>query len=282
MLLRDMLRLFDDGTRSSQQVFFSSGSTASYSSLPLLKTRLEEKNEVDAHKSSGPSSSFSSCQGLRHCICIFHRRRQGSKSRTNSIVTIPGVPPAVLLLVTVDSTVFLPCIVEDKAREKEHTQSQRSRQQLFRIFLSFIAEDERRLDWDTLSMLCPGDPDKPSIYPASHQSSDLTLRLHSLQTAHFTEQGVDSSLRPTTAFILASHFHLAAPSDIHVHKAGLSLLSDMCAHHSSDRSSHAKLSISSRMYCHYFTLVDMSTETPCKHHHLTKVTILSIRGLGRK
>ena len=70
-------------------------------------------------------------------------------------------------------------------------------------------------------MLCPGDPNgqttnhrKCTLTPVSHQSSDLTLRLHSFQTAHFTEQGVDSSLKPTTAFILASHFHLAAPSDI--------------------------------------------------------------------
>ena len=52
---------------------------------------------------------------------------------------------------------------------------------------------------------------------------------------HKTWSGLQS---PATAFILASHVHLAAPPDIHVHKAGLSLLSDMRAHHSSDRSSH--------------------------------------------
>ena len=68
---------------------------------------------------------------------------------------------------------------------------------------------------------------KSTIYPTSHQSSDLTLRLHCLQAAHFTEEGVKRSLRPATAFMLASHFHLAAPPDIYVHKAGLSLLSDM-------------------------------------------------------
>ena len=49
----------------------------------------------------------------------------------------------------------------------------------------------------------------------SHQGSDLTLRFHNLQTAHFTEQEVESSLRLTTAFILASPVHSTAPTNLH-------------------------------------------------------------------
>ena len=48
---------------------------------------------------------------------------------------------------------------------------------------------------------------KSTIYRTSHQNSDLTLRLHNLQTAQFTEQRVDSNLRLTTDFILASPVH---------------------------------------------------------------------------
>ena len=105
------------------------------------------------------------------------------------------------------------------------------------------------------------------------QSTHLHTRVQispfdfSLQTVHFTEQGVDSSPRPTTAFIRAP--------DIYVHKAGLSLSPDTCAHHSSDRSSHAKLLISFRMslYCHSFTYRDS-----LQHHHLPKGEPLHCQG----
>ena len=60
------------------------------------------------------------------------------------------------------------------------------------------------------------------IYPTSHQSSDLILRLHNLQTAYFTEERVDSSLKPATAFFLASPVHSTAPLDLRVYKAGFS------------------------------------------------------------
>ena len=75
-----------------------------------------------------------------------------------------------------------------------------------------------------LSMSCqktrtnkqPTNQHKTTSYQTSHQSSDLTLRLHGLQTARFTEQRADSSPRPSTAFILASPVRSTAPPDLHL------------------------------------------------------------------
>ena len=54
--------------------------------------------------------------------------------------------------------------------------------------------EERRLGWVSLSVSCHKtqtnkQPNQlAQIYPTSHQNSDLTLRLHNLQTAQFTEK----------------------------------------------------------------------------------------------